>query len=63
SSFNDKTLVGKSGVAHTVLRPSGKVLIDGDVYDAYTRGDYIDKDQKIIVTSDEGTSLKVKLDA
>ncbi|MEQ9169029.1 MAG: NfeD family protein, partial [Fulvivirga sp.] len=50
SSFNDKTLVGKSGVAHTVLRPSGKVLIDGDVYDAYTRGDYIDKDQKIIVT-------------
>ncbi|MTI39360.1 NfeD family protein [Fulvivirga lutimaris] len=63
SSFNDKTLVGKSGVAHTVLRPSGKVLIDGDVYDAYTRGDYIDKDQKVIVTSDEGTSLKVKLEA
>lgn len=63
SSFNDKTLVGKSGIAHTVLRPSGKVLIDGDVYDAYTRGDYIDKDQKIVVTSDEGTSLKVKLEA
>lgn len=63
SSFNDKSMVGKSGVAHTVLRPSGKVLIDGDVYDAYTRGDYIDKDKKVIVTSDEGTSLKVKLDS
>lgn len=61
SSFNDKTIVGKTGIAHTVLRPSGKVLIEGEVYDAYTRGDYIDKDQKIIVTSEEGTSLKVKL--
>jgi membrane-bound serine protease (ClpP class) len=60
SSFIKESMIGKSGTAHTVLRPSGKVMIDGDVYDAYTRGDYIDKDQKIIVTSEEGTSLKVK---
>jgi membrane-bound serine protease (ClpP class) len=60
SSFIKESMIGKSGTAHTVLRPSGKVMIDGDVYDAYTRGDYIEKDQKITVTSDEGTSLKVK---
>jgi membrane-bound serine protease (ClpP class) len=31
-------MTGKTGVAHTVLRPSGKVLIDGQFYDAYSRG-------------------------
>ena len=60
SSFNKESMVGKTGTAHTILRPSGKVLIEGEVYDAYTRGDYIEKDVEIVVTSDEGTSLKVK---
>jgi membrane-bound serine protease (ClpP class) len=51
---------GKVGKAYTVLRPSGKVMIDDRIYDAYTRGDYIDKDADIIVVSDEGTSLQVR---
>ena len=61
SSFlvEDK-LVGKEGTAYTILRPSGKVEIDGEVFDAYTRGSYIKKDEKVKVVSDEGTSLKVK---
>lgn len=63
SSFNKESMVGKSGTAHTVLRPSGKVIIEDEVYDAYTRGEYIEKDTEIIVTSDEGTSLKVKIKA
>ena len=62
SNFKTVSMVGKKGIAYTVLRPSGKVLIDDEIYDAYTRGDYIERDQRIIVTSDEGTSLKVKLD-
>jgi membrane-bound serine protease (ClpP class) len=53
-------LVGRTGVAETVLRPSGKITIDGKIYDAYTRGDYIEKGQRVEVISDEGTSLKVK---
>jgi membrane-bound serine protease (ClpP class) len=56
-----ESLVGKKGTAETVLRPSGKVLIDGKMYDAYTRGDYIEKGQVIEVISDEGPSLKVKI--
>lgn len=56
-----ESLAGKSGIAQTVLRPSGKVLIDGKLYDAYTRGDYIEKGQPIEVISDEGPSLKVKV--
>lgn len=59
SSYPD-TLLGKEGVVHSRLRPSGRVIIDGDVYDAYSRGDFIEQGEKIVVISTEGTSLKVK---
>ncbi|MDQ2657222.1 MAG: ATP-dependent Clp protease proteolytic subunit [Bacteroidota bacterium] len=54
-------LMGKKGIAETVLRPSGKVLIDDKMYDATTRGEYIQKGQAVEVISEEGSSLKVKL--
>ncbi|MEP1085282.1 MAG: NfeD family protein, partial [Algoriphagus sp.] len=60
SSFYANTLIGKTGVVHSRLRPSGKIEIDGDVFDAYSRGEFIDQGEKIIVISTEGTSLKVK---
>jgi membrane-bound serine protease (ClpP class) len=60
SSFKEESMIGKTGIAYTVLRPSGKVLIDDVLYDAYTRGDYIDKNDKIRVINEEGTSLKVR---
>ncbi|MEP0367114.1 MAG: NfeD family protein [Cyclobacteriaceae bacterium] len=60
SFYKSKSLVGKSGTAYTILRPSGKIEIDGDMYDAYTRGEYIEQGSEVIVISDEGTSLKVK---
>mgnify|MGYP001499689673 CR=1 FL=1 len=60
SFYKEKTLVGKQGAAYTNLRPSGKVMIDGEIYDAYTRGNYIAEQSPIEVISDEGTSLKVK---
>ncbi|MEO1652433.1 MAG: NfeD family protein [Bacteroidota bacterium] len=53
-------LVGSIGLAYTVLRPSGKIKIEEELYDAYTQGDYIDKNTKVVVISQEGTSLKVK---
>ena len=60
SSFIREPMQGKVGKTYTVLRPSGKVLIDDQLFDAYTRGDYIDKDVEVIVTSEEGTSLQVR---
>jgi membrane-bound serine protease (ClpP class) len=51
---------GKQGVAETVLRPSGKVSIDGQLYDAFTRGDYVEKGQLVEVLSETGSSLQVK---
>lgn len=60
SNFNKEPMKGKKGTAYTVLRPSGKVMIDDHIYDAYTRGDYVEKGATVEVISDEGTSLQVK---
>ncbi len=53
-------LKGKTGIAKTVLRPAGKVLIDGDVYDAVAETGYIERDEKIMVTKVEATQLYVE---
>jgi membrane-bound serine protease (ClpP class) len=60
STFVKEEMKGKKGIAHTILRPSGKVLIEGIFYDAYSTGEYIDKGEAIEVVSNETTSLKVK---
>lgn len=60
SSFYANTLLGKEGTVHSRLRPSGRVEIDGEIYDASSRGDFIDQGERIVVISTEGTSLKVK---
>jgi len=58
SNFKTGTFIGKKGITYSVLRPSGKILIDDEVYDAYTRGNYIDKGVEVIVVEEGGTSLK-----
>lgn len=60
SSFYNNNLLGREGVVHSRLRPSGRVEIDGEIYDAYSRGEFLDKGEPIIVISTEGTSIKVK---
>ena len=60
SNVNDASLVGKSGEAFTVLRPSGKIMIENTIYDASTRGEYIEKGEDIEVISNEGSTLRVK---
>ncbi|MDA0193775.1 MAG: nodulation protein NfeD [Bacteroidetes bacterium] len=60
ASFRTESLLGRKGVAYTNLRPSGKIMINEDIYDAFTRGNYILKDVAIEVISEEGTSLKVR---
>ncbi len=60
SKFVEEVLTDKIGVAQTILRPSGRVEIDGTLYDAATRGEYIEAGTKIIVVDDSGNYLKVK---
>jgi membrane-bound serine protease (ClpP class) len=44
------TLIGKTGIAKTVLRPSGRVIIDDKDYDAMTEGAFINRGEKLRVT-------------
>jgi len=60
SNFNKINLTGKQGMSYSVLRPSGKVNIDGEIYDAYTRGEFIEANKPIEVIDHLSTSLKVK---
>ena len=53
-------MVGKTGTAHTILRPVGKVMIDGELFDATALTGYIDKGEKIEVAKYETTQLIVK---
>ncbi len=60
SNFDQHSYLGMTGTSYTVLRPSGKIMIDGELKDAFTRGEYIGKDRPIEVIEESGTSLKVK---
>jgi len=57
---SENKLISKIGVALTILRPSGKVEIDGDVYDAIAEIGYIEKGEDIIVAKFETSQLFVK---
>jgi membrane-bound serine protease (ClpP class) len=54
-----KLLVGKKGVAHTILRPSGKVIIEGEVYQAVAETGYILKGSPVMVRREEQGQLYV----
>lgn len=60
ANFNKEPMTGKQGIAQTVLRPSGKVMIDGQLYDAFTRGEFIERGQNVEVVSEAASSLQVK---
>lgn len=55
-----KTMINKSGVSRTILRPAGKIEIDGDLYDAVALTSYIDKGEKVIVVDYHNAQLVVK---
>ena len=54
-------LIGMKGKSFSVLRPSGKIIINEKIYDASTSGEFIEKNKNIEVISNEGSSLKVKI--
>jgi len=54
-------LIGKEGIAMTILRPSGKVLIDQDVFDAKAEVSFIDKGEKVKVLKYEAGQIYVEI--
>ena len=55
-----RALEGKTGIALTTLRPSGKVEIEGEVYNASALYSYIEKGENIIVSKYDGMNILVK---
>lgn len=53
------SLIGEEGVAETILRPSGKVRIANDIYDAVAQISYIERGEKIVVVEHENSNLVV----
>lgn len=60
STFRAAGMLGKEGIVYSVLRPSGKVEIEGEIYDAFTRGEYLEVGTPIEVIEEITMSLKVK---
>ncbi|MEA5080087.1 MAG: NfeD family protein [Dysgonamonadaceae bacterium] len=58
-SMEPASIVGKSGIAATVLRPSGRVEVDGELYDAASIFGFIDKGESIIVRRYENSQVYV----
>jgi membrane-bound serine protease (ClpP class) len=52
-------LIGATGTALTVLRPSGKVLIDGEVYDGVSESGFIEKGTPVRVVRFENAQVYV----
>lgn len=60
SSPDLSSLIGKEGIAATVLRLSGKVIIDGEFYDAVSESGFIEKGEKIKVIRFENAQVYVE---
>jgi membrane-bound serine protease (ClpP class) len=52
-------LLGKIGVTDTEMRPSGTVLIDNEIYDAKTDGEYIEAGRGVRVSRVRGKKIFV----
>ncbi len=51
---------GKQGIAKTVLRPAGKVEIEGKIIDAVTQGDFIRSGEPVVVLKAESNRIVVE---
>lgn len=58
-SERQKSLRGATGIAHTVLRPSGKVMIGDEIFDARSEVGFIDKGSRVKVIRDEAGQIYV----
>ena len=53
-------VVGKTGVAYTVLRPAGKIMIHDELFDATARSGMIDKGAEVVVFGYQNSQLIVE---
>ncbi len=55
-----QSLIGKTGIVTSDLRPAGKALFEDKRFDVVSAGDYIAKNTPVIVMSVDGNRIVVK---
>lgn len=55
-----KEYVGKKGIASTLLRPSGKITVDDELFDATAETGFIDKGENVIIVKFENQQMIVR---
>ncbi|PKV75868.1 NfeD family protein [Pontibacter ramchanderi] len=60
SSNSAEHLIGKTGIAFTRMAPSGRVMIDDNMYDAQARDGFIEKGDMVQVIDQSTFALRVK---
>ncbi len=59
-STGEKGMIGTHGTARTSINPSGKVFVRGEIWDADSESDNIEKDENVVVAGISGNRLKVR---
>lgn len=60
SKSNHSILLGKNGVTKTILRPTGRIEVEGNAYDAKSDSDFIGKDKEVEVVAIKDGHIIVK---
>lgn len=58
--LSHQSLIGKTGTALTDLRPSGKVIINDEVMEAFADGPFIEHNEPVYVTDTRANTIVVK---
>ena len=61
TSLGLENLIGRTGVATSDLRPSGWVIVNNEKIFVVTEGEFVDKDQQIIILSVDGNRVVVRI--
>jgi membrane-bound ClpP family serine protease len=60
SNVNRTDLLGKEGIALTILRPAGTVIINNERVDVVSEGGFIDQNAVVKVIKVEGARIVVR---
>lgn len=55
-----KSMIGKSGIVISTLRPAGVAMFDSKKYDVVSEGDFINKKEKVEIIQIEGRRIVVR---
>ena len=61
SGKDESALVGKTAITKTALRPAGKALCEGVMYDVVSTGEFIDAEKEVVIVAADSNRISVKL--